>query len=221
MRTALVILSFFVMVSLLTPHKAMAQNNQEPVNSKEEIEYFGNVRGFIWGLPKEIIRAEEDSNFADESEDGSILYYVDTINGIPTSVNYEFEDNKLRRVRIFSESDYAFPQKRIDDYIKMKEDIDARYGQALEENFTWHNDREKKFPEMWGWAVKAGDLEITTTWQDAETLVTLFMGGKPTRSFKNTYGVNNQPMIVVTFEDKKAKLRKQQEQRKRAISIIP
>lgn len=222
---------FIFAILLLMPFHAFAQANDNYFDNfgdgvfddrkgqeiiiapSEDREYFGNVRGFIWGLPKEIIRAEEKAIFAEESADGNILYYVETINKIPSSINYEFKNNKLYRVRIFSEKAYPLPQTRIDDYIKMKADIDARYGEPLAENFTWHNDREKDFPQMWGWAVKSGDLELETTWQDDETLVSLFTGGKADRVAD--------PFLVVTFEDRKAKLRAEKKRKEKTDFIIP
>ena len=85
-----------------------------------------HVRGFIWGLPASVIKEEEKSIFVEEAEDGA-LFYVDIIRGIKSSVTYEFRDDKLDRVRIFSEKDYSKPQDRMEDLVKIKRDLDITF----------------------------------------------------------------------------------------------
>lgn len=199
-----------------------AQAQEDPVlpsyETEDEILNQADVRGFVWGLPKDIIRAEEKSQFVEASEEGDILYYYDTIRGIRSSINYEFEKAKLRRVRIFSEKSYTFPQHRIDDLVKMKRDLDKRFGETIDQQLIWRDEREKDFPDMWGWAVLSGDLQLIMKWQSENTLVTLYCG-LPVLNKRGRKGKS--PLLFVTYEDRKAKQVKDTNDNKKSIEIVP
>jgi|GEM_PF-2745822 len=174
----------------------------------EEILDEAHVRGFIWGLPSSIIKEEEKSIFVEK--DGDTLFYVDQIRGIRSSVNYEFDNDKLYRVRIFSEKKYTVPQNRFEDLVKIKRDLVKRFGEPLEENFEWKDEQSKKYPNEWGWAVYRGQLIVTIKWQDAETDVTLYLGAKKPAN----------PVLFVTYEDSKAKKQKMQQRNDKALNVL-
>jgi hypothetical protein len=211
------IFRILMLIALAVPTYAHAQSGYEGTilpsyENEDEIADQANVRGFIWGLPKEIIKAEEQANFAEKSEDGKILYYVDRIRGIKSSINYEFDNNKLTRVRIFSEKSYFYPQMRMDDLIKIKRDLDKRFGEPLEQNFIWTgDDYDKDYPKMWGYAILGGNLQIVITWQDAETFVTAYAGTKN----------GTRPVLFVTYEDRKAKEANMERVKKQSMDIVP
>jgi hypothetical protein len=205
------LLFFGVFFSFCLPQQqAQAQEvkSSPPVSEemKRRILDEAHVRGFIWGLPPSVIKDKEPGHFVEEADDGT-LFFVDKIDGLKSSLTYEFEDNKLSRVRIFSERTYTRPQDRIRDLTKVKRYLDARFGEPLKEDFEWKSDRDKKFPNQWGWTVYRGDLNITITWADEETFVTGFLGSK--RPY--------QPALFFVYEDAKGK----QAKAKKALKIKP
>ena len=173
-------------------YPAMAQESTPQINKemRDKILNEAHVRGFVWGLPRSVIKEQEAGNFVEEAEDGT-LFFVDRIDGIKSSITYEFVDDKLYRARVFSERTYTRPQDRINDLAKVKRYFDARFGAPIKEDFEWKSDRDKKFPNEWGWTVYRGELNITITWQDEETFVTAFLGSK--KPFK--------PVLFFVYED--------------------
>lgn len=198
------------MAQSVTPKNQEVQ--QLTYKNQREILDQANVRGLIWGLPPEIVMEEEKGKgaFAQQDPDGT-LYYVDTIRGIKSSITYQFDNNKLRRARIFSEKSYVQPQNRMEDLVKMKRDLVSRFGEPIEENFRWEGVSDKKFPNQWGWAVMRGDLFITITWEDAETFVTLYLGAP--EKYK--------PVLFVMYEDAKLKRAEALQKEQDAIRIAP
>ncbi len=183
--------------------------------NENEIFDQAHVRGFIWGLPKEIIKAEEEATFVEESEDGTILFYYDVIRDMKVSINYEFEDNKLARVRIFSEERYVKAQERLDDFITIKRDLEKRFGPPEGEEFVWRDRREENFPERWANTILFGHLDIVIRWETTETNVTSFIG-RPDKT--------QVPVMFVLYESVRAKQKREdalQKQREDAIRIIP
>jgi len=203
------IFRFFIVILFLCVPLQVGAVEKLTYADDEEILDQAHVRGFIWGLPSAIIQEEEKSIFVEK--DGDTLFYVDQIRGIRSSINYEFDNDKLSRVRIFSEKKYTVPQNRFEDLVKIKRDLVKRFGEPLEENFEWKSDQSKKYPNEWGWAVYRGHLIVTIKWQDAETAVTLYLGAKEL----------GRPVLFVTYEDVKAKTQKMQQRNDRALKIIP
>lgn len=199
---------FFVFSGL-----AIAQDDAPIVGTyadQDEILDMADVRGFIWGLPPDIIKKEEKGTFVQEDPDGT-LYYVDRARGIKFSITYEFKDNKLYKVQMFSVEKYSVPQKRIDDLIKIKRDLDQRFGEPIKEDFNWVKDYNKKHPDQWGWAVYSQDLFITMEWQNTHSFVTAYLG---TPKMYDT-------VLAVTFEDIQTKKQATVDEAKENMLILP
>lgn len=172
---------------------SMAQEKLELSQEDADRNLTGSVRGFIWGLPKTVILEEEKGTFLEE-KDGTLIY-VDFIRGIKCTIMYEFQDDKLWRGRIFIEKRYSDPQDRIEDLLIIQNDLNARFGQPVSQDFKWLDNMEKDFPEKWGWAVFRRELFITLKWQNVDTLVTAYLGA-PQRFF---------PQLSVTYESVQTK----------------
>lgn len=176
---------------------------------EDEILDQADIRGFIWGLPRSIIKEGEESVFVEESE--GVLFFVDTIRKIKSSITYEFEEDRLHRVRIFNEKKYPDPQDRMQDFVKIKRDLVNRFGEPKEEKFQWLKDTDKKYPESWGWAVYRGELLITLTWENERSFVSAYLGSY------NPY----KPVMIVTYEDIKVKRAKAKQKAIEDIQIMP
>lgn len=182
----ILLLTFFV------TFPARAQDDVTQVS--DEFLEVGNVRGFIWGLPPEIIKQEEKGSFVEQDEEGR-LFFVDMMLGMKVSITYEFENNKLIRAQIFSEKKYPYPQERIEDLVKIKKNISLQLGEPKQENFKWIKDTDKQYPESWGWSVYRGDLIIDIVWDTPDSYVTTYLGAPKPFS----------PVFVVTYEDARTK----------------
>jgi len=149
------------------------------------------VRGFLWGLSKQFITDNEIGTFV--GEDNDILFFLDNVLGLRSTIGYEFQDDKLLRVRIFNERNYLKQQDRIEDLLAYQSILEERYGEPRTENFTWRSEYEKNFPQNWGWAVYRGNLDIEILWQTKESNVVLAL--RSAEKYK--------PKMSVTFEDNK------------------
>lgn len=162
----------FLLIILLTVMPNLVMAEQTP------------VRGFVWGLPKEIVKSHEMGTFVgDESTvvDGKaqdILFFRDKIRGLFTTIGYEFTDNKLWRVRIFIENKYVEQQDMIKDLLTIHTDLNKRFGAPKTEEMQWIDKRNLNYPESWGWSVFRGELIMTSQWQDGETDVRTYLGAK-------------------------------------------
>lgn len=171
--TTLLILMFFVPVVMA----------QEVAPSEDTA-----LRGFIWGLPKGIIRQNEKGTFM--AEEGDTLFFLDTIRGLRTTIGYEFQDNKLWRAKVFIEKSYFEQQERLDDLLTIQTDLNNRFGAPVVEEMKWIKEREKDYPESWGWAIFRGELLMTSIWRNSKTEATTYLGA--TEKFK--------PILSVTYE---------------------
>lgn len=169
-----------------------------------------DIRGFVWGLPSSIIKAEEKAIFVEEDETGA-LFYVDTIRDLKSSVTYEFENDKLFRVQTFIEKKYSKPQERVQDLVKIKQDLVRRFGEPESEEFDWATDTDKGSPEVWGWTVYRGELTITLKWKTSRSLVTVYLGS-PTKY---------DPIFVITYEDRLAHEAKLKAKEGNPLKIAP
>ena len=129
----------------------------------------GIVRGFVWGVSLEDVKNFETARLLETYE--GALFYRDTIEKRDVLISYEFADNKLWRVRLDYQDDYSDPQEYIRLLLDLQMMLEGRFGQATKENFLWHNDRERNFPQHWGHAVLRRDLDITIFWDLPETHV--------------------------------------------------
>lgn len=202
--------NYILLIALvvLFPIHVEAQEKLDVNQDYEDKALSGSIRGFIWGLPKTVILEEEKGKFLEE-KDGTLIY-VDFIRGIRCTIMYEFQDDKLWRGRIFIEKRYTDPQDRIEDLLVIQNDLNARFGEPISQDFKWLDETEKNFPEKWGWAVFRRELFITNQWQNADTLVTASLGA-PQRFF---------PQLSVTYESVQAKIDKANK-REDIIRIAP
>lgn len=148
---------------------------QESVQEKDVVENIdGALRGFVWGLPPTVILENEKATFV--GEDDGRLFYLDYIQDMRSTIGYDFIDDALWRARIFIEQKYYDPQERIRDLMKIRKDLVKRFGEPVDEAMVWYNNKEKNWPESWGWAVLRGEMMITIIFRDKETEVVAFLG---------------------------------------------
>lgn len=139
------------------------------------------VRGFIWGLPSDVIKENEQGRYVDTEEfdaQNKALFFVDTIRNMHSSIAYEFYNDTLWQARIFIDKTYFDPQDRMVDILTIHTDLNKRFGEPVDEQMIWRDAREKNFPDSWGWAIFRQELTMITTWREGDTMVTAHVGAK-------------------------------------------
>ena len=163
--------------------------------AQEEIvveEDAGIVRGLVWGVtPSMVLQYEQAELFGEEK---NTLFYLDAMWGFKSLIGYEFSDDGLWRVRVFNEKDYRRnPPELIADMLKIQQNIADIYGEPTVIDFKWLDDKEKNYPEFWGWALYRGELDVVVQWDLDETEITM-------RGFAEEI---QKPQVVVDFIHKK------------------
>ncbi len=188
-------------------------NAQDSFNQKPEIVNLdGALRGFVWGLPPTVILENEKATFVGE-EDGR-LFYLDYILEMRSTIGYDFMDDKLWRARVFIEKKYLDTQERLEDLMKIRKALVQRFGDPVDEQMVWHDNREKNWPDSWGWAVLRGELMMTIVFRNAETEVVVFLGAREKLNpnlddpeFNITYtSLDYKNRLVKTVDDNPLKL---------------
>ena len=154
------------------------------------------VRGFIWGLPPEIITEGEKGTFIGneiESKGEQVTFFIDKIFNVRSTIGYEFKNDKLWRVKVFNEKKYHDPQDRIEDLLKIQNYFTERYGDPIQENFFWKNNEQRNTVDNWGWALYRGNLAIEMLWQTVDSNIRI--------SLKSPEPLD--PEFIIIFEDKK------------------
>ena len=203
-----------LLVFISTPSIGVyAQETQKKLSQEYQKEM--SVRGFIWGLSKDIIKENERGTFIENPEDaendeaGNTLFFLDKIRGLRSTIGYEFEDNKLWRVRIFIEKKYFYQQERLDDLLTIQADLNARFGKPVVEEMKWLNKRELNYPASWGWAIFRGEMIMTSVWRNKDTEVTTYLGAKEKYS----------PILSVTYEHLPTKLKQEQAKQDNLLKV--
>ncbi len=188
--------SIFIITSFALSSIALAQKTN--IDSSLD----GIVRGFIWGIPPSIIQQEETSTAL--GSEGNALFYLDNIDGRKSTIGYEFDDNKLWRVKIFNEKEYVDMLGRIDDLMVTQQRLTEKFGPPVSEDLLWKDKKEQESPESWGWAVYRGELFFETIWREGNTQVNAYLGAETRYT----------PEMTVTYENIQTKQALQAEKKK-------
>ena len=185
------VLGVFVCVGLFFAVTAAAQTsgNDAPVQKiitaqdrallKKDLS--GVVRGFIWGVPSVVVLETERAQFMDKF-DGGLMYLGQFRMGdavdFRSTISYEFYRDKLWRVHVINERHYPDPQDLIILLGELQSELEKKFGAPVQEDFRWRNEKNKNWPEYWGWSVYEGDLFITIKWVTSDTVITLKLGAQ-------------------------------------------
>lgn len=123
-----------------------------------------------WGMIKnEIIKSEdgEPSAIGDYN-----VFYKDDIVNLECIIGYNFElENKLTSsVYMFNES-YAAPNSYIEDYKRINEILNKKYGEPIIDEMHWHDDLWRDKPSKWGNALASGGLSFSSEWETKRTKI--------------------------------------------------
>lgn len=184
MRVILILMFCFVPTAIKaqetqTPNEQRLSAKQKEVFLNKNLD--GVLRGFVWGLPPTVILENERGTFAGQEDigEGDVrLFYLDYIKGMRSTIGYDFKNDQLWRARIFIEKKYSNPQERLEDLMTIRKDLVKRFGQPVDETMTWYDNKERNWPDSWGWAVLRGELMMRIVFRNKETEVVAFLGAK-------------------------------------------
>lgn len=185
-------LPFFLFMAFSLP--AMAQEGsrafeeafQKP--APEDIvdpELFADVRGFVWGLGRDLVRDNEFSEFLGANE--NVLVYRGKDFGFQAFLQYYFygeplRDGKLGRAEIIYNDMNSNPQDYLNDYIKVQDQISKIFGAPSSENIIWKDDRFQDDEEMWGVAAMMGQVQFLSIWSTRRSVIQLILTGADMRA---------------------------------------
>lgn len=182
MRIVLFLWLSFI-ASFMLPHVALSMD--DPM--------FGVARGFIWDVRQQDVLRFEKAPLIRQEEDA--LFYAAELYKRESTIGYAFIDDKLSRIRIDIHQHYTNPQDWIDLLADVKLDLSEKWGEPLTEEFIWHDEKERNFPDNWGVAVMIGDLDIRMQWVHAETVLTVTL--KASEEMRPAIGILYEKHAVV------------------------
>ena len=121
-----------------------------------------DFRKMFFGESKEVLKEKyPDVEFVSEIEAGiEALTHFDNVLGLSASVTYMFQDNKLMGgAYIFNTLAYRGSDDRLKDFNSVSERLNDKY--EMERNDTWYKDTWKDRPNYLGYAIGAGDVDLS------------------------------------------------------------
>ena len=121
-----------------------------------------DFRKMFFGESKEVLKEKyPDLEFVSEIEAGiEILTHFDNVLGLPASVSYMFQDNKLMGgAYMFNPLVYGDSDDRLKDFNSVSERLNDKY--EMERNDTWYKDTWKDNPNYLGHAIGMGDVSLS------------------------------------------------------------
>lgn len=149
------------------------------------------MRGFIWGVSMDDVRASETAVSAGEDE--SNLFYMDEISlprvygggaaqaerqTFKMLIQYHFTGNKLDSMRYdFVLTGITHPSQVMDRAMTLQLWLDTAFAQVSEPVFNFRNTREEKTPARWPWAIIRGDGSMRIAWKTDDAAARLSLSG--------------------------------------------
>jgi len=137
---------------------------------------FRNTR---WGMTKSEVRAAEKETLLVTTSNPNMLFGIVTVSGHEEGLIYEFDSNGLLQgggylFRTIHANDRSY----ITDYQKMRDLLISNYGQPKIDGPVWKRDLLRGNPDLWGIAVRYGDLSFISMWYTPTTVITLMLSGE-------------------------------------------
>ena len=128
-----------------------------------------DFRDAEWGMSKEQVKLSEKT-FPLYSNNESITFRGKVANR-PVDIIYVFKDNKLTSGIYKFTTNNVNNNVYINDYNRISESLDLKYGQPEKRNVLWINELYKEKKGYHGNAISMGHLIFESYWNEENTLI--------------------------------------------------
>jgi hypothetical protein len=134
-----------------------------------------------WGFSPSEVQTSESGELVKASEDG--LIYKDRISKFPCLIAYFFARDRLVRAKYNLLVEHALSNEYVADFEYLLGILQKKYGQPVDTQKQWFDDRYKDDEEAWGRAVLLGHLVLYDVWLTDSTEISLMLRGDDNRVF--------------------------------------
>jgi hypothetical protein len=134
-----------------------------------------SFRSSHWGDTTDEVKGNEHSNITCDSK--NLLVYEVDIAGFSANLSFHFVDNQLALGIYRLTQPHADLNAHLDDFQRLSELLQKKYGQPTSSKEFWFNDLYKDDYSQRGMAVSMGHHAIYTDWKLKETEITIVING--------------------------------------------
>jgi len=122
-----------------------------------------------WGMSREQVKQLEKTEPVFPGDD--TLTFKGKVASSVVHVIYEFENDKLKS------GTYRFVENRVNvnvyiqDYLRINEFLDSKYGKPESREEIWSNDMYKDKKGFYGLALSTGQLKFVSSWNEEKTVI--------------------------------------------------
>ncbi len=128
-----------------------------------------------WGMSQEQIMDSEESKLYLRGERN--LVYNAKVLEKEMIIDYFLIDDKLIRAGYTLAENHIADNQYIGDFGEIKEVLNRKYGDPIEDRTIWKNDYFKSNLRQWGTAVSVGHLSFFSAWETDSTVITASLTG--------------------------------------------
>ena len=138
-----------------------------------------DFRKATWGMKKEQVIASDNSKplHVGPTNTFDIALYEGSVAGLKTEYGYTFVDDILVIGGYTFKEKHSNKNKHIDDFRKLKEILERKYGKHVKFDSVWSNDLYRNNTENYGLAISIGHLALSTKWETDRTIILLILNG--------------------------------------------
>jgi hypothetical protein len=134
-----------------------------------------DIRGHSWGDSSAAVKKSEQGTLLVETVNS--LLFVDTVDGLPVEVFYQFLNGRLVSASYFNIEPHTNKNDFIEDYRKLNQVLTGKYGKPKVDKVVWSNELYKGDPSSYGLAVSVGHLLYRSEWKlEHMTIVSVLKG---------------------------------------------
>ncbi|HPB58561.1 MAG TPA: hypothetical protein PLB50_03070 [Candidatus Saccharicenans sp.] len=136
----------------------------------------------IWGASQDKLIETEGRPLAQEKSGETEVYqYRRQIMNKQVLIEYIFWRHELISARFHLLDNYTDNNYYISDYLKLKNYLETRLGQPVNDRVVWFDSTYQTKNEYWGKALGAGQLEFRSSWDIGDTKLDLILTGSDNR----------------------------------------
>jgi hypothetical protein len=134
-----------------------------------------------WGMSPDQVQAAEEAELLKASEDG--LVYKGQLSRFSCLIAYIFAQDCLVRSKYNLLVEHAVSHEYISDFEFLQSVLQKKYGDPVESQQHWLEDRYRDEEEFWGRAVTLGHLVYYDAWNTENTEISLMLRAEDGRIY--------------------------------------